>query len=198
MRRLRNDFRRRRTASARGALDEDLQDLENRLVELESQINATNERLEAKIEASNKRIETKIDESTSRMEAMFRELLAGKASHTDSTVTQSTSLQETVHLVALQVTPAPTAIIETARPPLPTHVVSGVSHPSGQEQVEVAAAEDVGGGTSMEEAEGGGTLDGEADAGATTAPELVEKAVEDDVYAIVDTLAFGEPAQKVK
>jgi len=97
-------------------------------------MDATNEQLEAKIEASNKRLETKIDESTSRMEAMFREILAGKASHTNSTVTQSTSLQDTVHLVALQVTPAPTAIIETARPPSPTLAASGVSHPHGQEQ----------------------------------------------------------------
>ena len=64
-------------------------------------MDATNERLEAKIEASNKRLETKIDESTSRMEAMFREILAGKASHTDFTLTQSTSLQDTIHHVAL-------------------------------------------------------------------------------------------------
>ena len=119
------------------------------------------------------------------------------ASHTDSTVTQSTSLQDTVHLVALQVTPVPTAIIEIARPPSPTHGASGVSHPSGQEQVEVAVAENVGGGTSMEEAEGRGTVDGEADAGAIAPPKLVEKVVEDDVYAIVDTPAPGEPAQKV-
>jgi hypothetical protein len=115
----------------------------------------TNERLEAKIEASNKRMETNIDESTSRMEAMFPEFLAGKASHTNLTLMQSTSLHDTVHPVALQVTPTPTAIIETARPPSSTHVASGVSHPSGQEQVEVVAAEDVGGGTSMEEAEEG-------------------------------------------
>ena len=40
-------------------------------------------------------------------------------------------------------------------------------------------------------------MDGEADAGATTPPELVEKAEEDDVYAIVDTPVLGEPAQKV-
>ena len=160
-------------------------------------MDATNEQLEAKIKASNKRLETKIDESTSRMEAMFREILAGEASHTDSTVTQSTSLQDTVHLVALQVTPAPTAIIETARPPSPTLDASGVSHPSGQEQVSMAAAEDVGGGTLMEEAEGGGTVDGEVDAGATAPPEVVEKVVEDDAYAIVDTPAPGELAQKV-
>lgn len=80
---------------------------------------------------------------------------------------------------------------------MPTHVASGVSHPNGQEQVEVAAAEDVRGGTLMEEAEGGGTVDGEADAGATTPPELVEKAVKDNVYPIVDTPAPGEPPQKV-
>ncbi len=92
-------------------------DLENRLLELQGQMDTTNDRLEAKIEASNKRLETKIDESTSRMEAMLREILAGKASHTDSTVTQSTSLQDTIPNVALQVTPAPTAIIETVRPP---------------------------------------------------------------------------------
>jgi hypothetical protein len=150
-------------------------------------MDATNERLEAKIEASNKCLKTKIDESTSRMEAMFREILAGKASHTDSIVTQSTSLQDTVHLVALQVTPAPMTIIETARPPSPTLAASGVSHPHGQEQVEMAAAGDVEGGTWMEEAAGGGTMDGEVDAGATAPPEVVEKAVEDDAYAIVDT-----------
>ena len=161
-------------------------------------MDATNEQLEAKIKASNKRLETKIDESTSRMEAMFREILAGEASHTDSTVTQSTSLQDTVHLVALQVTPAPTAIIETAKPPSPTHAVSGVLHPNGQEQVEMAATEDVRGGTSMEEAVGGGTMDGKVDAGAIAPPELVEKAVQDDAYAIVDTPAPGELAQKVK
>ena len=61
-------------------------DLENRLLELQGQMDTTNDRLEAKIEASNKRLETKIDESTSCMEAMFLEFLAGKASHTDSTV----------------------------------------------------------------------------------------------------------------
>lgn len=171
--------------------------MEIRLVELQGQMDATNERLEAKIEASNKRLETKIEESTSRMEAMFLQLLAGQASHTDFTLTQSTSLQDTVQPVALQVTPAPTAIIETARPPSPTHAASGVSHPSEQEQVKVAVAEDVGGGTSLEEAEGGGTVDGEADAGATAPPELVEKAIEDNVHAIVDTPAPGEPAQKV-
>jgi hypothetical protein len=159
-------------------------------------MDATNERLEAKIEASNKRLETKINSSTSRMEAMFRELLAGKASHTDFTLTQSTSLPDTVHMhpVVLQVTPAPTATIETARPPSPTHVASGVSHPGGQEPVEVATADDVEGGTSMEEAEGGVTVDVEAYASATTPLEVVEKAVEDDVHAIVDTHAPGEPA----
>ena len=172
-------------------------DLENQLLELQGQMDTTNDRLEAKIEASNKRLETKIDESTSRMEAMFREILAGKASHTDSTVTQSTSLQDTVPNVALQVTPTPTAIIETVRPPSPTHAASGVSHPSGQEQVEMAVAEDVGGGTSLEEAEGRGTVDGEVDGGATAPPEVVEKVVEDDAYTIVDTPAPGELAQKV-
>ena len=49
----------------------------------------------------------------------------------------------------------------------------------------------------MEEAEGGGTVDVEANATATAPPEVVEKAVEDDVHAIVDTHAPGEPAQKV-
>ena len=161
-------------------------------------MDATNDRLEAKIDASNKRLETKIDESTSRMEAMFREILAGKAAHTDSTVTQSTSLQDTVNLVALQVTPTPTGFIETTRPPSPTLAASGVSHPHGQEQVEMATAEDVGGGTSMVEAEGGGKMDGEVDAGAIAPPEVVDKAVEDDAYAIVDTPAPGELAQKVK
>ena len=167
------------------------------MLELQGQMDATNEQLEAKIEASNKRLETKIDESTSRMEAIFRELLAGKASQTDFTLTQSTSLEDTVNLVALQVTPAPAAIIETARPPSPTHAASGVSHPSEQEHVEVVAAEHVGGGTSMEDAEGRGTVDGEADAEAIAPPEVVEKAVEDNVYAIEDTPALGEPAQKV-
>ena len=61
----------------------------------------------------------------------------------------------------------------------------------------MAAAEDVGGGTSMVEAEGGGTMDGEVDAGATAPPEVVDKAVEDHAYAIVDTPAPGELAQKV-
>jgi hypothetical protein len=167
------------------------------LVELQGQMDATNERLEAKIEASNKRLESKIDSSTSRMEAMFRELLAGKASQTDFILTQSTSLPDIVHPVALQVTPEPTATIETARPPSPTHATSGVSHPGGQEHVEVVAAEDVGGGTSMEEAEGGGIVDVEGHVSATTPLELVEKAAEDDVHAIVDTHAPGEPAQKV-
>ena len=74
---------------------------------------------------------------------------------------------------------------------------SGVSHPSEQEHVEVVAAEHVGGGTSMEDAKGRGTVDGEADAEAIAPPEVVEKAVEDNVYAIEDTLALGEPAQKV-
>ena len=184
--------------SARGDPDDDVMDLEIRLVELQGQMDATNERLEAKIDASNTRLETKIDESTARMEAMFREILAGKASHTDSTLTQSTSLQDTVQPVALQVTPAPTAIIETARLPSPTHAASGVSHPGGQEQVEVVAAEDIGGGISMEEAEGGGAVDVEANASTTAAPEVLEKVVEDDVYSIVDTQVTGEPAQKVK
>ena len=183
--------------SARGDPDEDVQDLEMRFLELQGQMDAINDRLEAKMEASNKRLETKVDESISRMEAMFREILAGKASHTDSTVTQSTSLQDTIHPVPLQVTPAPTAIIETARPPSPTLAASGVSHPSGQEQTEIAIAEDVGGGTSMEEAEGGGTMDGEVDAGATTPPEVVEKAVEDDAYAIANIPAPGELAHQV-
>jgi hypothetical protein len=168
-----------------------------RLVELQGQMDATNERLEAKIEASNARLESKIDSSTSRMEAMFRELLAGKASHTDFTLTQSTSVPDAVHPVALQVTPAPTATIDTARPPSPTHAASGVSHPGGQEPVEVATADDVGGGTSMEEAEGGVTVDVEAYGSATAPAEVVEKVVEDDVHAIVDTHAPGEPAQKV-
>ena len=161
-------------------------------------MDATNERLEAKIDASNAHLENKIDSSTARMEAMFREILAGKASHTDYTLTQSTSLPNTVNVVALEVTPAPTSTVETARPPSPTHAASGVSHPGGQEQVEVAAAEDVGGGTSMEEAEGGGTVDVEAYTTATAPPEVVEKVVEDDAYAIVDTHAPGETAHKVK
>ena len=132
------------------------------------------------------------------MEAMFREIIVEKASHTDYTLTQSTGLPDTVNLPALEVTPAPTSTVETARPPSPTHAASGVLHPGGQEQVEVVVAEDVGGGTSMEETEGGGTVDVEACATATAPPEVVEKAVEDDTYAIVDTHAPREPAQKVK
>jgi hypothetical protein len=49
----------------------------------------------------------------------------------------------------------------------------------------------------MEEAEGGGTVDVEAYATATTSLEVVEKDVEDNVHAIVDTHAPREPAQKV-
>ena len=184
--------------SAHGAPDDDAQDLEIRLVELQGQMDATNERLEAKIDASNARLETKIDSSTARMEAMFREILAGKAYHADHTLTQSTSLPELVNPVALEVIPAPTANVETERPPSPTHATSGVSHPGGQEPVEVVAAEDVGGGVSMEEAEGGGAVDVEANAITTAPPEVVEKVVQDDVYSIVDTHAPGEPAQKVK
>ena len=166
------------------------------MVELQSQMDATNSRLEAKIEDSNKRLENKIYSSTSRMEAMLRELLAGKASQTDFTLTQSISLPDTVQPLALQATPEPTATLETARPPSPTHGASGVSHPGGQEQVEVVVAEDVGGGTSMEEAEGGGIVDVEAHMVATRPSELVEKVAE-DVHAIVDTHAPGEPAEKV-
>ena len=42
--------------SAHGAPDDDAQDLEIRLVELQGQMDATNERLEAKIDASTTRI----------------------------------------------------------------------------------------------------------------------------------------------
>ncbi len=195
--------------SALGAPDDDTADLEIRLDELKAQMDATNERLEAKIDATNERLvakidacnarlETKIDSSNARMEAMFREILAGKASHADYTLTQSTTLPDRVNPVALEVLAAPTDTVGTSRPPSPTHVASGVSHPGGEEFLEVVAADDVGGGFPMDEAEGGGAVDVEANAITTAEEEVLEKVVQDDAYSIVDTQAAGEPAQKVK
>lgn len=172
--------------------DDGMEELDTRMQELEARMDASNERLEAKIDASNTRLESKIDESHQRLEAMFRQLIAGKASHTDSTLPQSTDLPVPAAPVELHVTPTPTSITDKTRPPSPNHGASGVSNRSGAEDANMGAAEEHGGGTSMDKAEGGGSEEGDAGVGTTAVPKVVEE-VHDDVETPASAAQSSEP-----
>lgn len=62
--------------------DDDVQEVENKLQELEQKMEASNERLEGRIDASSTRLEAKIDDSHQRLEMMIRQLLDSQTSST--------------------------------------------------------------------------------------------------------------------
>ena len=64
-----------------------------------------------------------------------------------------------------------------------------MSNRSGPEDADMGAAEDVGGRTSMEQAEGGGLEEGDAAVATTAVANVAEEVHEDDPYANVDTPA---------
>ena len=169
----------RLNAADKSASDADLEedDIDTRMEDLEA-------RLEAKLTSSNNALKSKI-------EGMFRELMSGKASCTDSTLPQTKDAPVPATPVSLQVTPTPTAITEPRRAPSPNHGASGVTQTSLPRDDEVDAAEEVGGGQSMEQAKGGGTVEGEA---AVTAP-VAEPVHQDDPYAVDQTKPSAEQTQ---
>jgi hypothetical protein len=159
--------------SAADAVEED-DDIDTRIEDLEA-------RLEAKLTASNNALQSKI-------EAMFRQLMARKSSCTDTTLPQTKDAPLPATPVSVQVTSTPAAITEPRRAPSPNHGASGVSQTSLPRDDEVGAAEEVGGGQSMEEGKGGGTVEGEA---AVTAP-VAEPVHQEDPYAVEQTTPSAE------
>lgn len=156
-------------------LEED--DIDTRMEDLEA-------RLEAKMTSSNMALKSQI-------EGMFRELMSGKASGTDSTVPKTKHAAAPATPVSLQVTPTPPGITEARRAPSPNHGASGVTATSLPRDDDFDAAAEVGGGQSMQQAKGGSTVEGEA----AVTPFSAEPVDQDDPYAVDKTEPSAEQTE---